>query len=177
MLRATQPNYLVCLKILGKYMLRGVALVLLAFSYILTKLSSPNTIERTLSQIGPLRGTSCPSFIWIRKGGMVHFLWHSTHMLVSAPLSGPPLRSCSNFRSGSVALSVYLQSMFFHKITRQDIRTLDFIKYTKYSKYENSPGLRPNGVSGSPVDGLMVKGSYFQLFQGTPPAQKLHASE
>ena len=41
----------------------------------------------------------------------------------------------------------------------------------------NSPGLRPNGVSGSPLDGLMVKGSYFNLVLGTPPAHKLHVIE
>jgi hypothetical protein len=41
----------------------------------------------------------------------------------------------------------------------------------------NSPGLVPNGVSGSPLDGLLVKGSYFQLVLGTPPAQKLQAVE
>ena len=27
------------------------------------------------------------------------------------------------------------------------------------------------------MDGLLVKGSYFQLFQGTPPAQKLGVAE
>ena len=43
--------------------------------------------------------------------------------------------------------------------------------------YVYSPGLRPNGVSGSLLDGLTVKGSYFQLFQGTPPTQQLHTSE
>jgi len=43
--------------------------------------------------------------------------------------------------------------------------------------YIHSPGLRPNGVSGSFLDDLMVKGPFFELFQGTPPAQKLHAIE
>ena len=43
--------------------------------------------------------------------------------------------------------------------------------------YIYSPGLRPNGVSGSLVDGPMVKGSYFQLILGTPPAQKLGVGE
>ena len=38
----------------------------------------------------------------------------------------------------------------------------------------NSPGLRPNDVSGSFEDGLVVKGSYFQLCQGARPVQKLH---
>ena len=42
---------------------------------------------------------------------------------------------------------------------------------------ENSLGLQPNGVSGSFLDGPMVKGSYFQLILGTPPAQKLGAVE
>ena len=41
--------------------------------------------------------------------------------------------------------------------------------------WENSFGLRPNGVSGCLLDGLMVKESYFQLILGTPPAQKLGA--
>ena len=41
----------------------------------------------------------------------------------------------------------------------------------------NSPGLRPIGVSGSFVDGLAVKGSRFQLFLGTLPAQKLHVTD
>ena len=41
----------------------------------------------------------------------------------------------------------------------------------------NSPGLRPNGVSGSTVDGLTVRGSYFQLVLGTPPDWKLHVTE
>ena len=36
-----------------------------------------------------------------------------------------------------------------------------------------SPGLRPLGVSGSFLDGPTVKGSYFQLVLGTPPAEKL----
>ena len=40
-----------------------------------------------------------------------------------------------------------------------------------------SLGLRPNDVSGSLLDDPMVKRSYFPLFQGTPPAQKLGAAE
>jgi hypothetical protein len=39
--------------------------------------------------------------------------------------------------------------------------------------WENSPGLVPNGVSGSPSDGLTVKGSYFQSSLGTPLARNL----
>ena len=38
-------------------------------------------------------------------------------------------------------------------------------------------GHRPKGVSGSLVDGPMIKGSYFQLILGTPAAWKLGASE
>ena len=49
------------------------------------------------------------------------------------------------------------------------------IRMNRIDYNDNSLGLRPNGVSGSLVDGLMVKGFYFQLFQGTPPAQKLGA--
>ena len=41
----------------------------------------------------------------------------------------------------------------------------------------NSPSLRPNGVSGSLVDGPMVKGSCFQLILGTPATQKLGVGE
>ena len=37
--------------------------------------------------------------------------------------------------------------------------------------------LRHNGVSGSFLDGPMVKGSFFQLILGTPAARKLGASE
>ena len=40
-----------------------------------------------------------------------------------------------------------------------------------------SPGLRPIGVSEYFVDGLTVKGSYFELVLGTPPTQKLHVIE
>jgi hypothetical protein len=43
--------------------------------------------------------------------------------------------------------------------------------------YIYSRCLRPNGVSGSFVDGPMVKGSYFQLTLGTPAAQKLGVIE
>ena len=43
--------------------------------------------------------------------------------------------------------------------------------------YMYSPGLRPNGMSGSFLDGPMVKGPYFQLILGAPPAQKLHVVE
>ena len=59
-----------------------------------------------------------------------------------------------------------------------DSNQLSLIGFYIFQKH-NSLGLRPNGVSRSPVNGLMVKGSYnyCQVFQGTPPAQKLHAIE
>ena len=40
-----------------------------------------------------------------------------------------------------------------------------------------SPGLRPIGVPEFLVNGLTVKGSYFQLVLGTSPVQKLHFIE
>ena len=43
--------------------------------------------------------------------------------------------------------------------------------------YIHSLVFRPNGMSGSFADSLMVKGSNFQLAIGTPPAQKLSTSE
>ena len=47
---------------------------------------------------------------------------------------------------------------------------IQFISYIIYL-----PGLRPNGVSASLLDSLMVKGSYFHLIQGATPDQKLGA--
>ena len=52
-----------------------------------------------------------------------------------------------------------------------------YIYEKKMYVFIDSPGPRPNGVSGSFLDGAMVKGSLFQMIQGTPPAQTLHAIE
>ena len=71
----------------------------------------------------------------------------------------------------------FVENIILSKTVNYLLRKYDLFIWQYYFFERSSPGLRPNGVSGSLLDDPMVKGSYLQLFQGTPPAQKLHVSD